>query len=627
VTPLPRSLAPLAEESLPGYLLRLAHRLDTSPGRVAELTGIAAERFGLVPASRMLALTPAQTAAFAHATRLTAEEVTTLTLIDLAPRYPHLDLRFLGRQREIHGLFVKENWVFSRATRYCPQCLAGDGEPIGQRHGGAWSRLWRLPVVFACPIHRTLLRHTCPSCGNPAHRRTSGGGLLSVLWDSTLHPAACRTPLRAGTKHRTWPCGHRLDYPATEPGPPAPPDLLLLQSRLLNLLTPTNSPATHRTPADTARDFIDLRILTCLLTATWPTGRELVHDPGQAQLFDDHVAATREEIQATLHAGRTIREIHLYDRPPLHAATGAALLAAAERLAATGDPDELHRCISPLMKPAHLRIWTRQFLRDQGFCSPRLHYAIALELGLNQIEQQTGITPPAPAPQPRPMRFGPEHIPPYLLDDWHQTFLASITAAKPRLVRRAAAIRLAQISIGGGTDRAIRALAIPPASGRNALANVKQQLGTDDHRRFDDAIEALAVRLQNADDRTDYGRRREALKSWSIAPEEWDALIDGLPEQPIGDQFWTHTHWGDGKRILASVWIWTWVTGGEHIFAPPVRPDPDAIRPGGALPHYVHHRWPFISAGQGHYRLLRERLDVHAKRIATDIDTGRFLTR
>jgi hypothetical protein len=40
--PLPSSLAPLPRESLPGYLLRLAWRLELAPARIAELCGLAA---------------------------------------------------------------------------------------------------------------------------------------------------------------------------------------------------------------------------------------------------------------------------------------------------------------------------------------------------------------------------------------------------------------------------------------------------------------------------------------------------------------------------------------------------------------------------------------------------------
>jgi hypothetical protein len=38
--PLARSLPPLPDESLPGFLLRLAFRLDTSPAELAVRTGL-----------------------------------------------------------------------------------------------------------------------------------------------------------------------------------------------------------------------------------------------------------------------------------------------------------------------------------------------------------------------------------------------------------------------------------------------------------------------------------------------------------------------------------------------------------------------------------------------------------
>ena len=159
---LPRSLAPLAGESLVGYLLRLAHRLDLSPARVAVLTGLADAHRPSIPASRLLALTPDHAATFARATHLSTAEVTALTLISFADRYPPVNPAFSGRQRQNHGVFVKENWVFSRASRYCPDCLAGDSSPIQDQYGGAWKLTWRLPVVFACPLHRRLLRPHLP---------------------------------------------------------------------------------------------------------------------------------------------------------------------------------------------------------------------------------------------------------------------------------------------------------------------------------------------------------------------------------------------------------------------------------------------------------------------------------
>jgi hypothetical protein len=54
LSPLPRSLDPLPDESLPGYLLRLAHRLGLAPIRVMQLTGLTTSQDGHQPARRNL---------------------------------------------------------------------------------------------------------------------------------------------------------------------------------------------------------------------------------------------------------------------------------------------------------------------------------------------------------------------------------------------------------------------------------------------------------------------------------------------------------------------------------------------------------------------------------------------
>jgi hypothetical protein len=412
-TPLPRSLAPLPGEALPGYLLRLAHRLDLSVARLAAITGLASPAGG-IPATRLLALDPDMSTVFARAARLSASEVSALTLASLAGRYPPLDLRISGRLRVTHGVFVKENWILSRSTRYCPSCLAGDNSPIQQRHGGAWSKLWRLPVVFACLTHRRLLSHTCPACGGPAHRRIPGGAeLLPLPACASLHPAACRNPLTPPGQTRRLPCGHPLGSPAA--GPPAAhlhEQILCLQQRLLDMLDP-GGPATTGsvgTPATPARFFTDLRILACLITASWPAARDLAASQAQANLLSRHVRDTRREIDTIRRSGRVVRELALYDRPPLHADACAALLALAAAITASPDPDTAGQLLRPMVAAVpHARLWARQFLAGDGYCSPGLQTALGRETGDIHVIERTGPPPRPVAPPPA----GPaiQHIP------------------------------------------------------------------------------------------------------------------------------------------------------------------------------------------------------------------------
>ena len=108
-----------------------------------------------------------------------------------------------------------------------------------------------------------------------------------------------------------------------------------------------------------------------------------------------------------------------------------------------------------------------------------------------------------------------------------------------------------------------------------------------------------------------------------LSAEDWQDLIDGLPEQPMGRCVRSHTHWGDGKQLLASMWIWANITQGDHIYAPAVRPVLADRRPGGKLGRYVHQRWWVMAAGRdGHYEALRERLDPYASSLAARIDAG-----
>lgn len=637
--PLPRSLDPLPEESLAGYLLRLSFRLGVPVGQVAARTGLIPGT-GTIPIRRMLVLDEAATLAFARATRLKAGEVTALTLGGLAGRYPPAGLSYLGRQRTPGGIFIKETWIMSRFTRYCPQCLAGDPvSPVQRQLGGAWDRRWRLPVVFACPRHQRLLEHDCPACGQPAHLRATHGGKLPSLVPlpayPAVHPAACRQPQPTGSTARRdqqRPCGHllsdALSVPKAEPADGLR-QVLQFQHHLLRLLDP-HGPAVTASggePATPAQYFTDLRILACLITASWPAARDLAA-PWQASLISPQAGAARR--QASAAEGRAQhRQIIYYDVPPPGEAACAALLTLAADILASTSPRSLTQAVGHLAGQAApaFRRWTRWFLAGDGYCSPALRAAAGPAVGARHVikEAAAGADPGRLRPPPRPdSRYSIIHVPACLPAAWHAEHFAPLAGLAPeQMLRRAAAVCLARTCTAASYPQLGELLGIPPGSAKNTVKAVHGRLEAAGRQAaFEAAIGALAEMLDTAPTCTDYGRRRHALRGWVISPAGWNQLTVGLPAHRG-----SHADWGDRKRMLASVWVWTRVTGGEHLFAPAVMADlaaPRSKQPGGRdRLTYIDLRWPHLAtATRGHYSELRQRLNDYADQLATDIDSG-----
>jgi TniQ len=638
--PLPRSLDPLPEESLAGYLLRLSFRLGVPPGQVAAHAGLIPGT-GTLPASRMLALDDATTLAFARAARLDPGEVTALTLAGLAGRYPPAGLTYLGRQRQPGGIFIKETWVLSRSTRYCPQCLAGDPDsPLQQQLGGAWSRLWRLPVVFACPRHQRLLEYSCPACGQPAHlRATHGGGLPSLIplpAHAAVHPGACRHPHPTGSaarRDRLRPCGHLLSG-AQSVSPAEPPDglgkSLETQEHLLLLLDPHGSAVTASGGelATPAQYFTDLRIIACLITASWPAARDLAA-PWQASLISPHAGAARRRASGPAEGRAQHRQIAYCDTPPLEAAACAALLTLAADVLASTSPRSLGQAVGHLAGQAvpAFRRWARWFLAGDGYSSPALRAAAGPAVGARHVikEAAAGANPARLHPPPRPdSRYNITHVPAYLPAAWHQEHLVPFAGLAPeQMLRRAAAVCLARTCTAASYPQLGELLGIPPGSAKSTVKAVHGRLEAAGRQaEFEAAIGALAGMLDTEAALTDYGSRRQALRGWVISPAEWSQVTAGLPAHSE-----SHADWGDRKRMLASVWVWTRVTGGEHLFAPAVMADPAAPRsqqPGGRdRLTYIDLRWPHLATGaRGHYSELRQRLNDYADELAASIDSN-----
>jgi len=609
LNPLPRSLDPLPDESLPGYLLRLAHRLGLAPARIMQLTGLTASHGGCQPASRslMLHLDEAPAGAFASVTRLTATETAQLCMSSLSGRYPWAAPRVTADQwgpRSLAG-----PWVFTSATRYCPQCLAGDGSPIQQEHGGAWHQAWRLPVVFACPVHRRLLEYLCPSCRHPAMSAAPGAPawLIPRAFDAGLHPAQCRTarPQAAGWHART--CGARLDTPARAGEDSLiPDDLLAVQDRLLQLLSP-GEPADVMSvgqPATPARYFADLRLVCSLINGAWPHSQNLITGPGMAECLDRYIAST---------SGAAPRRHTLCDTPPLDPRPGAALITAAARILDGSDLRVLGEFLAPSRNGASRKSprsrWIRRYQRAGHDCSSGFRDALEPLISRFQRTGRRSRGRRAPAPD---AAFAPGHIPEHLQDDWYDQHFRHI-GGNIRLLRRAAALRLVQMSAGGSLAEAAAFLGIDH---RYLKASPGSAAFTSDPAQFRLAVHALARQLSATPGLINYKHRRDALRNWCIDPAAWQDIISQLP--PTKGPF--QPELSDCKRQFASEAVWARITQGEHLPAP--RIIENQMSAGDPTWHRRRdNMWHFYNAipAKPHYAALRKILNAHAGHLAAII--------
>ncbi|MFE2729338.1 TniQ family protein [Kitasatospora sp. NPDC059327] len=605
--PLPRSLDPLDDESMSGYVLRLAHRLGVPPDRVIRRTGLAEiqdNTQALAKAVRSTVLPPAMAAEFATATRLTRAEVTALTLAGWAPYYPPIayvldPLRHGRRPPHMDGLFAA-------SVRYCPACLAGDGTPVQNQHGGPWQRAWRLPVSFACLRHQRFLEHLCPDCQRPFIGRSSH--LVALPSIGGLHPAQCRQRMPGFTRTprtRENICPGRLDRVPPQPQDHPGPELLALQDKILSMLAPQRSAVTS------SQYFTELQLVTALVIITWPKARP-----------DTPTAATEA-------ADRYIAENHgpgekqYSNALPTDARASAAFLHAADNILTANDLRAAMLPLAPVenrtrtgIVPTRHQSWDHAFKRQRPSCSWRF---LAVAETLVPTYRRTG-----PGGRRIPLSqvgYRPEHIPAFLPQDWADRHLGAFTGVSSLILRRNAATHLVRRARGGSLHDAAQFLGIKVGEHGVGFGTKlgKWARAQDNLHAFELALDAIAANLE-ASPRIDYQRRRHCLARWTLTPATWNHMVAQLQKQP-GNRAITD----DRKRLAVSAYIWARVTQGEYFFSPcpsHTATDPEALR------LWKYHRrftctWLRQTDDHPHYRELKVLLDDHADRLAAVIDSKR----
>lgn len=558
-TVLPRSLVPLDDETLPGYLMRLSHRLEISPTHLTDLIGLTRDHQHL-PTRNLLQLDPAAAGALARSCRISEQAAHALTLSGLAALYPQARSTVVWNS----GNKAAAPWVLTNFSRYCPQCLAGDRTPIQRAHGGTWRRTWRLPVVFACLRHGRFLEHTCPDCASPAFSsgaRRDGRpmtGLLIPGDHTTLHPTQCRTPLHPARPGVRAPvCAARLDQrdPPTAPRPTS--ELIALQQRLLDRLS--GVPTDPEQSANAAAYFADLNTVLLLITASWPRTAALLPDSAHLDATESYIA------RLSRHRGRARAEVTrtaLLDAPPREAASCASVLAVADAILALPETESHLADLA-----AHARLAPAALVK-----LARLHQPCSKPVR-TAIEPWTAVLNRAPytarASFPRlgdqEIRFERRHVPQKLPDYW-LSGPARPEKIGDRIPRRAAAVSLVQLAAGQSHAGAGAYLGLPPgcAAGLGAQAAHWKAL-RHNARDFLDALHHLVVILNDAGNQIDYEHRRSQLHDWQIPETDWQRIITEtqrhLPKERKVD-------WGPWKHLAATTAVWTRITQSETRFAP-----------------------------------------------------------
>ena len=567
---LPSSLAPLPAESLPGYLLRLAWRLELAPARIAELCGLvssaAASRHGRIPVDPLIGLPRDVSARLASAAGLDSGEAAGLTLAGYRRADPALASPRSGGRGSIANAYI-DTWAASISSRYCPECLNEDARRAEGAFGGSWKLGWHLPVVFACTTHRRLLEHTCPACGNAlnggsARRRAS---LIACPDASGLHPHQCRNPAGPAEAGRRTPlCGGRLDRLASAPPAPLPRDDL---ERMLRLQAEISQALNHEHAAGAAGTtyFPDLLAAARLLILSWPHGSDTAGPHAIASLIDEHAGPARKSLipgqDSTGQARYGRAPVNAWGPPGPPAQCGALILAAHTLIAGRSLPgfrDQVQNLANAAARTSQRAFWA---IRNMEGLSHALRRALAPRgQGFRHAAAGARQFPPS-----RDCLFTIEEVPPHLPRKWYDDHLAALAARiahpnswTPRHLRRVASLKLAEMTAGGTWKQCARQLDIPHGAAERSVRVLRDQIGNSGlWEEFDEAAGQIARNLDEDGARANYAVRRRLLLHWEIPAAHWKDICSVKSNQAM-----------PLDPAIGTVLIWESITQADHLHSP-----------------------------------------------------------
>ncbi|MEI7033599.1 TniQ family protein [Streptomyces pratensis] len=610
---LPRSLTPLPGEDLPGYTLRLAHRLDLTPIELLRQTGLVAADRHVAPARLMLMMEGDELTRFCAATTMSTQDALGLTFRPYVTSYPPVAEAMLGLGGfGIRARGVFPTWLLTTSTRYCPECLAGDGSPIQQRHGGPWQSQWRMATTFACLKHHSFLRTTCPTCALPAQTiRGNSRRLIPELHVQGLHPAQCRNvPYpRGGT------CGARLDTsPGTGDDRPTS-ELLDLQSRLHRAQPYGTSPSPD-TMAGHNR-MSDLLIMATLTRATWPLTAQHASSGALARALGHDLARPGPAPSRRLSTNTTAR----WDSEPFSAQGTAALLEISARILNLPLPEfrtELGQVAARLPEREETA-WGHTWLALKRDSSPLFRHELH-----EALNQRFPRLLPTQAPLPSPPLVHqrgcqPETIPQWLPDSWLSAATSSLNRRTGHAaLRRGLAAHLVQTGTGMSLQEAATYLGIPPSwmADWSRFRPLEERIHGQD-ADLGKVLDHLAdhVRSQPV---IDFHARRQCFAHWTLPEPE----MQKIEANYTGQRRPRLARSQSAQRLQAcfSALAWSQLTGSEWRLSPSLLPPMTPAAEPSAIDTTVISMLRGSQAQRDYYSYLRTAMANHCSNILTDID-------
>ncbi|MET9920471.1 hypothetical protein ABZZ04_25790 [Streptomyces sp. NPDC006435] len=362
--------------------------------------------------------------------------------------------------------------------------------------------------------------------------------------------------------------------------------------------------------------FNDLLAVAQLVILAWPAPtHSATLDTPLADALDGYIAEARRNSapqEGAQHGPASIL------RPPVDPKATAALLLQSDTLLADRNPARLRDTMQSLAGSAAGQDRGRfmRTLRSRPV-TPSLARALSRQYrGFHSGTRHALATAALRVPS-RDNRFNPGEVPQFIPATWYQqyfsVFATSLTvssSANPNHIRKAAALKLIEMSTGATVIEAARILDMPVSCAQSSVRQLRKRCPEDAWPLFLSAVEAVAEQMDRDPERHNYARRRRQLAQWVVPTQDWMDLTCDL------DHSLKQSHHHIGFSVLA----WARATQSYHLFSPLIRDATTGKRLASA--HIVTGAASQLRNARGRGMLtLLQRLGSYADRLGAECES------